>query len=105
MVRGVFGDTDSGGICDPDSGQPSQEPAQPAAVDKRTSRRCFRDSPAIHATREIAALYAAALIIAGCDCLSCGDLSLSRAGCKILVLSQTRAYLKVPVDTNRGNAC
>ena len=81
MVRGVPGDTDARGICDPDGSQPSQEPAQPAAVGKRVGRRCRRDCAAVHPARELAAVYAAARIAAGRDCASCGDLSLSRAGC------------------------
>jgi hypothetical protein len=35
MVRGIPGHADAGGVCDPDGGQPVQEPAQRAVADER----------------------------------------------------------------------
>jgi len=47
----------------------------------------------VHAAGKVAALYSTASIVVGCDCNSCGDLSFSRAGRKVLVLPPTRAAL------------
>ena len=102
MVRGVPGDTDARRICDPDGSQPSQELAQPTVDDKCFGRRCLRDCAAVHAAREIAAVYSTARITAGRDCITCGDLSVSRAGRQVLVLPQTRATLMAPVARDRG---
>ena len=88
------------------SANPLKSLPEPAVVDKRVGGRCFCGRAAVHATREIAAIYAAALIIAGCDWFSCRDLSLSRAGREVLVLSQTCAALitKCPPSRERATA-
>ena len=59
---------------------PLKSRAQSAVADQRVGRRCCRGCAAVHATREVAAVYSATPIIVGRDCVSCGDLSLSRAG-------------------------
>src|SRR5579872_5166488 len=93
MVRGVPGDTDARGICDPHGRQSSQEPTQSTAVDERLGRGCWCDGATVHAAGKVAALYSTASIVVGRDCNSCGDLSSSRAGRKVLVLPPTRAAL------------
>src|ERR1035437_4642499 len=105
MVRRVPGYTDARGICDPDGSQPSQEPAQSAFVDQRVGHRDCRDCAAVHAVGEVAAVYTTARIVVGGNCVSCGDLSLCRAGCEDLVLSAARAALMVPAEEGTVPAC
>lgn len=93
MVRGVPGDTDARGICDPHGRQSSQEPAQSTVGDERLGRGYWCDGATVHAAGKVAALYSAARIVVGRDCNSCGDLSFSRAGRKVLVLPPARAAL------------
>ena len=93
MVRGIPGHADAGGVCDPDGGQPVQEPSQPAVADQRVGRRGDRRCAAVHAGREPAAVYSTAAVVAGCDCASRRDLPLAGAGRQDLVLSPARAAL------------
>ncbi len=68
MVRGISGDTDAGGICDPDGRQPVQEPSQPPVADQRVGGRRDRRCAAVHAGREPCGVYPAAVVAVGCDC-------------------------------------
>src|ERR1035437_7134847 len=98
MVRGVPGNTDARGICDPDGSQPSQEPAQSTVAAQRTGDRDGRDCVAVHTVGEVAAVYPTARFVGGGNCVSCSDLSLCRAGREVLVLSSARAALMAPVE-------
>src|ERR1019366_3981771 len=99
MVRGVSGDTDSRGICDPHGGQPSQEPAQPAVIDQRVGHRYCRDCAAVHAAGDVAPVHTTSFVVVGGNCVSCGDLSLCSAGGEDLVLSSARSSLIAPVES------
>ncbi len=57
-----------------------------------------RSEVGLHAAGEFDAVYTTAPIIVSRDCVSCGDLSLSRAGRQALVLSSTRAALMAAVE-------
>src|SRR5664280_3779579 len=63
-----------------------------------------RDCAAVHSVGHVAAVYTTARIVVGGDCVSCGDLSLCRAGCEVVVLSSARVALIVLVEegTERG---
>src|SRR5664280_138556 len=102
MVRRVAGYADARGICDSDGSQPSQEPAQSAVVDQRVGHRDCRDCAAVHAVGEGIAVCTTARIVVGGDCVSCGDLSLCRAGCEVVVLSSARVALIVLVEEGTG---
>ena len=57
--------------------------------------RGYRRCAAIHASRESASVYTATGAVVGCVCVSCCDLPLAGAGRQVLVLSPTRAALKI----------
>ena len=87
---------DASCVCDPDSSQPSQESAQPAVVAQCVGHCHSRDCTAVHAVGEVAAVYTAARIIVGGNCVSCSDLSVRRAGREVLVLSGARSPWQSP---------
>src|SRR5664279_588393 len=101
MVRRILGNTDTRGICDPDSSQPTEEPAQSAAADQRIGHCHGRDCVAVHAVGDIAAVHTTAFVVVGGNCVACGDLSLCGAGSENLVLSAARAALMRPFEQAR----
>jgi hypothetical protein len=96
MVRGISGDTNAGGICDPDGREPVQEPCRPPVVDRRVGGRCYRRCAAVHTGPEPAGIYAAAVVALGCDCRIGSRLPSGGASRQVLVLSTTCAALSHP---------
>ena len=57
MVRGIPRHADAGRVCDPDGGQPLQEPSERAVADRSCRRLRCRRRAAIHATGHLAGVY------------------------------------------------
>src|ERR1019366_3864775 len=105
MVRGVLGNSNARGFCDPDGRQSPEEPSQPPVISKRAGGRGNCRCAAVYGSRKALAVYSATTVVAGYDCVSRRDLHPAGAGRKVLVLSPARAALMERLNKAQNRAC